>query len=89
MDAKSINEICAPLSKAKTLPVECYVNSDWYKTEIETIFEHDWLFVARLEEIPNKGDYITLESVREHHFGLHSFRSMRRMEASLRKASAL
>jgi phenylpropionate dioxygenase-like ring-hydroxylating dioxygenase large terminal subunit len=63
MDAKSINEICAPLSKAKTLPVECYVNSDWYKTEIETIFEHDWLFVARLEEIPNKGDYITLEVV--------------------------
>ena len=30
-----------------------------------------------------------LESVREHHFGLHSFRSMRRMEARRRKASAL
>ena len=30
-----------------------------------------------------------LESVREHHLGLHSFRSMRRIEASLRKASAL
>src|SRR5271156_2389393 len=30
-----------------------------------------------------------LESVREHHLELHSFRVMRRMEASLRKASAL
>src|SRR5262249_41578757 len=30
-----------------------------------------------------------LESVREDQLGLHSFRSMRRMEASLRKASAL
>ena len=30
-----------------------------------------------------------LESVREHHLGLHSFRNIRRMEASLRKASAL
>src|SRR5271165_2629842 len=30
-----------------------------------------------------------LESVREHHEGLHSFRSMRRMEARRRKASAL
>ena len=30
-----------------------------------------------------------LESVRKHYLGLHSFRSMRRMEASLRKASAL
>jgi hypothetical protein len=30
-----------------------------------------------------------LESVREHHAGLHSFRSMRRMEASRRKARAL
>ena len=29
------------------------------------------------------------ESVREHHAGLHSFRSMRRMEARRRKASAL
>src|SRR5262249_53218399 len=32
---------------------------------------------------------VFLESVREHHLGLHSFRSMRRIEASLRKASAL
>ena len=31
----------------------------------------------------------TLEFVREHHAGLHSFRSMRRMEASRRKARAL
>jgi predicted transcriptional regulator len=30
-----------------------------------------------------------LESVREHHAGLHSFRSMRRIEARRRKASAL
>ena len=30
-----------------------------------------------------------LESVREHHAGLHSFRSMRRMEARRRKARAL
>ena len=32
---------------------------------------------------------VILESVREHHLELHSFRVMRRMEASLRKASAL
>ena len=30
-----------------------------------------------------------LESVRKHHLGLHSFRSMRRIDASLRKVSAL
>src|SRR5208283_1406293 len=35
------------------------------------------------------GSVATLESVREHHEGLHSFRSMRRMEARRRKASAL
>lgn len=29
------------------------------------------------------------ESVRKHHLGLHSFRSMRRMDASFKKASAL
>ncbi len=32
---------------------------------------------------------VMLESVREHHAGLHSFRSMRRMEARRRNASAL
>ena len=32
---------------------------------------------------------LSLESVRKDHCGLHSFRSMRRMEASLRNASAL
>ncbi len=34
-------------------------------------------------------DQLALEFVREHHLELHSFRVMRRMEASLRKASAL
>ena len=33
--------------------------------------------------------YEPLEAVRKHHAGLHSFRSMRRMEARRRKASAL
>jgi hypothetical protein len=32
---------------------------------------------------------LVLESVRKHHLGLHSFRSMRRIDASLRKVSAL
>ena len=41
--------------------------------------------VAHLLELESKA----LEFVREHHLGLHSFRSMRRMDASLRKASAL
>ena len=41
--------------------------------------------VAHLLELESKA----LKSVRKHYLGLHSFRSMRRMEASLRKASAL
>ena len=47
---------------------------------------------VRRIEIPKRGasgKTRPLESVREHHAGLHSFRSMRRMEARRRKASAL
>src|SRR5271154_2339780 len=44
--------------------------------------------IARSENESRECD-IALESVREHHLELHSFRVMRRMEASLRKASAL
>src|SRR6201997_4334559 len=43
---------------------------------------------VNVREVVNGLMYV-LESVREHHAGLHSFRSMRRMEARRRKASAL
>ena len=44
---------------------------------------------ARIRQSMGRRFTVTLESVREHHAGLQSFRSMRRIEARRRKASAL
>src|SRR5262249_55067150 len=67
------------------------VKIEWHKDETQRVIGH-----PAGSAIPRSKLYAlftncgnALESVREHHLGLHSFRSMRRIEASLRKASAL
>ena len=47
------------------------------------------LFFRPRAAAPLTNFYCVQEFVREHHAGLHSFRSMRRIEARRRKASAL
>lgn len=42
------------------LPVEPYVSKAFFEQERENIFKRSWLEVARVEELPNPGDYITV-----------------------------
>lgn len=46
-----------PLEEAQALPGAFYTSPDLYEYEIDRIFRHDWVYVARLEEIPNPGDW--------------------------------
>ena len=39
------------------LPVEPYVSAEFFEREREQVFKRCWLEVARVEEIPNPGDY--------------------------------
>jgi choline monooxygenase len=50
-----------PLSQASPLPGWCYVSPEWHAREIETLFLRDWLCVGRLEQVPQRGDYYTIE----------------------------
>ncbi len=51
----------APIEEASVLPREVYCSQEWYDREVETIFKKRWLLATRLEEIPNKGDYVRVD----------------------------
>ena len=52
-----------PLHKASPLPGWCYVSPEWYRREIDSIFRKDWLCVGRAEQIPNRGDFFSIELI--------------------------
>src|SRR5437762_4746289 len=54
-----------PVRKASTLPPWCYASQEWYALELENIFFKEWLSVGLLEQIPNAGEYFTVDVVGE------------------------
>lgn len=50
-----------PLHKASPLPGWCYVSPEWHQREVDTLFRKDWLCVGRTEQVPNPGDYFSIE----------------------------
>ena len=53
-----------PLHQASPLPGWWYVSDEWYAREMETLFRKDWLCVGRTEQIPNPGDFFSIELLR-------------------------
>lgn len=62
-------EYCSDLIKNRkqgyTLPSDFYLESWFYERELEQIFFKDWIFAGHTCEIPNPGDFLTLELERE------------------------
>jgi choline monooxygenase len=52
-----------PLHKASPLPGWCYTSPEWHQREIETLFRRDWLCVGRAEQVPDKGDFFSIEVI--------------------------
>jgi phenylpropionate dioxygenase-like ring-hydroxylating dioxygenase large terminal subunit len=50
-----------PLLEAATLPPACYYDAEFYQREIQRIFTIGWVMVGRLDQIPNRGDYFTVD----------------------------
>lgn len=48
-----------------TLPREYYLSQEIYDREVERIFTQQWHYVAHESELPNRGDYVTVELVGE------------------------
>src|SRR5687768_2679331 len=52
-----------PLEEASTLPGWCYVSPEWHEREMQTMFRKDWLCVGRVEQVPNPGDFFSIEII--------------------------
>ncbi|UGS35070.1 aromatic ring-hydroxylating oxygenase subunit alpha [Capillimicrobium parvum] len=50
-----------PLDEAEALPGAMFYDPDLYELEVERIFRKEWLYVARVEELPKAGDYVCVE----------------------------
>jgi phenylpropionate dioxygenase-like ring-hydroxylating dioxygenase large terminal subunit len=50
-----------PFEEAETLASRAYVDPAFYAVEVERIFRREWISIGRLEQIPNPGDYCTLD----------------------------
>ncbi len=50
-----------PLERATTLPAEAFTSQSVYEGEIERIFLREWLCAGRIDQIPDAGDYFTLD----------------------------
>ena len=53
------------LEKATTLPSEAFTSAAVYEAEIERILEREWLCAGRADQIPEAGDYFTLDLLGE------------------------
>jgi phenylpropionate dioxygenase-like ring-hydroxylating dioxygenase large terminal subunit len=53
-----------PLVQANhTLPAWVYVDEGFYNAEKQSVFNHSWQIACHVSEIPNPGDYVTVDVV--------------------------
>ncbi len=57
--------VTAPLEQAWTLPPAAYFDDTLFNLEVENIFCQDWVCVARAEQLPNPGDYVCVDLVKQ------------------------
>jgi Rieske 2Fe-2S family protein len=57
--ARDLETVRVPLEEASTLPARFYTDPGIYEEEFKRIFTKMWLCVAREEDLPNPGDYMT------------------------------
>lgn len=62
---QEIEAVKKPLETAQSIPTRCYTDPKFYATEEEHIFRRNWLCAGRIDQIPNPGDYFTLDLLNE------------------------
>ena len=60
-----VRAVREPIARASTLPPKCYVSREWYEKEVDAIFFREWVCVGRADQVPNSGDFFTLDVVGE------------------------
>ena len=52
-----------PLLMSSTMQGEVYSSQKWLDAEVERVFAPAWTLVGRLDEVPEPGDFLTLETL--------------------------
>ncbi|MBB5373040.1 aromatic ring-hydroxylating oxygenase subunit alpha [Acidocella aromatica] len=52
---------CRALEHAETLPPSTYVSDEFFALEVEKIFKPGWVCVGHVSQVPEAGDYFTLD----------------------------
>jgi glycine betaine catabolism A len=87
--ANSLRATRLPLADARTLPAQCYTSSAIHALEQEQLFARNWLAVARDEDLPDPGSFVTRDIgaerilvVRGHEGALRAFYNVCRHRGS-------
>jgi len=65
ISAQSRQRVTAPLEQAWTLPPAAYLDGGIFEREVSEIFGKDWLCVARTDQLPNPGDYVCVDLIKQ------------------------
>ena len=57
----AIRRARAPLERASTLPSGAFTSPEIYRSEASRLFAREWLCAGRVDQIPNRGDYFSLD----------------------------
>jgi phenylpropionate dioxygenase-like ring-hydroxylating dioxygenase large terminal subunit len=61
LDVRDFATTLRPFEEAEMLASRAYVEPAFYALEVERIFRREWISVGRVEQIPNPGDYFTID----------------------------
>ena len=62
---QQIEAIASPLGQAQTLPPIVYRSPALFEQECEAIFYKEWICVAREDQVPNPGDYLRVDVLKQ------------------------
>lgn len=62
---EALRELNRPASQAATLPPTAYTSTEIYERELEFIFRREWIYVGRVEDLRESGDYFTAQVANE------------------------
>lgn len=63
IDQTQMDRVTAPLTRAWTLPPQAYTDSAVFQAEVTHIFEKEWICVGRTDQVPEAGDYLSVDLV--------------------------
>ena len=58
--AEHFTRVRLPSDEAEPLPHWAYTSPEWYAREVEQIFRKSWNYVGHVSQLPDAGDYFTL-----------------------------